>query len=108
MLINCTTKGCLKATEAKLNRETGEVICEECGNSIKNITPFMKKSLDSVGQVLRSISKQAFQAKCNKCNSSRSLYVHEDKAYCSVCSTQVPVTAAFLQGLKQYIKNKED
>jgi hypothetical protein len=108
MLINCTTKGCLKATEAKLNRETGEVICEDCGNPIQNITPYMKKSLDSVGQVLRSVSKQAFQATCQNCNASRPLYVHENKAYCSKCSSQVPVTPAFLKGLKQYLKNKED
>ena len=66
MLIACTTKGCMALTEAKLDRSSGDVICEQCGNAIENITPFMKKSLESVGQVLRSRAKQAFQTQCKK------------------------------------------
>ena len=66
MLITCTTKGCMQVTEAKLNRDTGEVICEECGNNISNITSFSKKALSTVGQVLRNTAKKPFSALCNK------------------------------------------
>jgi len=106
MLITCTTKGCMATSEAKLDRDSGEVICEDCGNPIAGITPFMKKSLESVGQVLRSKAKQAFQAACKTCNQNRTLYVKEDKAYCKVCNTQVLVSAAFLSGLKQHLESQ--
>lgn len=107
MLISCTTKGCLQTTEAKLNRETGEVICEACGNPIQNITPFTVKALSSIGQVLRNVSKKPFQALCTQCKVHRSLYVSEGKAYCEVCGTQVHVAPAFLHGLKLHLESKE-
>ena len=107
MLINCTTKGCLQQSEAKLDRDSGEVICAECGNIIANITPFTKKALASIGQVLRSKAKTAFQANCSQCKCHRELYVESDKAYCKSCSNQVPVTAAFIKGLKMYLENKD-
>jgi hypothetical protein len=107
MLITCTTKGCLKHTEARLDRNSGEVICEECGNPIKGVTLFMKKGLQSIGQVLRNKNKQAFQAFCKNCNNNRSLYINENKAYCKVCNTQVIITAAFLSGLRNYLKMQE-
>ena len=81
MLINCTTKGCLQQTEAKLDRDTQEVICEECGNPIQNITPFTKKILNSMGQILRSNTKKPFQAYCTQCNTHRSLFIKDGKAY---------------------------
>jgi len=96
----------MATSEAKLDRESKEVICEECGNPIKGITPFMKKSLESVGQVLRSKMKQAFQSACKNCNQTRPLYVKEDKAYCKICNNQVMVSAAFLNGLKQHLENQ--
>jgi Zn finger protein HypA/HybF involved in hydrogenase expression len=107
MLIACTTKGCLQTTEAKLNRETGEVICESCGNPILNITQFTKKALNSVGQVLRSNTKKPFQAHCSQCNTHRSLYVDEGKAYCDKCGNQVPVAPAFLHGLKLHLESQK-
>lgn len=106
MLIACTTKGCLSTTEAKLDRETGEVICEDCGNPITGITPFMRKSLESIGQVVRSKSKQAFQVLCKQCNQNRSLYMKEEKVYCKHCNTQILVSAAFMVGLKEFLNNK--
>jgi Zn finger protein HypA/HybF involved in hydrogenase expression len=107
MLIACTTKGCLQTTEAKLNRETGEVICEACGNPIASITPFTKKALNSMGQVLRSVTKKPFQAHCAQCNTHRSLYIQENKAYCEKCGNHVAVAPAFLHGLKLYVESQK-
>jgi len=106
MLISCTTKGCLKTSEAKLDRSSDEVICEECGNPILGITPFMKKSLQSVGQVLRSKTKEAFQALCKNCNTNRPLYLKGKKAYCKMCNTQAMVSDAFMNGLKAYLDSQ--
>jgi hypothetical protein len=106
MLINCTTKGCLQQTEAKLNRQTNEVICDACGNPIVGVTPFTKKALNSMGQVLRSVTKKPFQAHCPQCKTHRSLYVKDEKAYCDVCGNNVPVAPAFLHGLKMHLESK--
>lgn len=102
MLLTCTTRGCLKQSEAKLNKDTGEVICDECGNAIEGITKFMKKSLETSGQILRGTKKQAFRALCPNCKENKSLEVKDNKAYCKDCGTQVQVSAAFLQGLKLF------
>jgi hypothetical protein len=107
MLLDCETKGCRQKTEAKLNVETNEVICDECGNVISNITRFTKKALKDLGQILRSHSKQPFQALCKTCNASRQLFIEDEKAYCKKCNTQVHVTAAFLRGLKFHLEDKE-
>ena len=107
MLINCTTKGCLQSTEAKLDRDENEVICESCGNVIVNVTSFTKKALSSVGQVLRNKARRPFQQQCPTCRVGRALYVKDERAYCKVCSRQITVTAAFLQGLKIHLAEEE-
>jgi len=107
MLVNCTTKGCLKSSEAKLNRDNNKVYCDECGNEILNITEYTKKALNSMGQVLRTKKKEPFQTYCKNCNENRSLYVKEDKAYCKTCDFQIQVSNAFLHGLKLYLEGKE-
>ena len=106
MLIMCTTKGCLQMSEAKLDVKSNDVICEACGNVIENVTPFMKKSLKSIGQILRNNTKEAFQALCKTCNANRPLTLKDKKAYCKTCGTQVVVSDAFMNGLKVYLDNK--
>jgi uncharacterized Zn finger protein (UPF0148 family) len=105
MLISCTTKGCMEQSEAKLNKETGEVICESCGKPIEGITEFAKKTLLSIGQVLRS-PRTAFQAQCHQCKAARPLYIEEGRAFCKTCGTQVHVSTAFLKGLEIHIQNE--
>jgi len=107
MLINCTQKGCLQQTEAKLDRTTNEVTCEACGNVIENITKYTKKALSDIGQVSRSRSSQPFQALCQQCNKNQPLYTEEERAFCKVCNTQVHISAAFMRGLKEYEKGQK-
>jgi hypothetical protein len=106
MLLNCTTKGCMKSSEAKLDKTTGKVICEECGNPIDGITKYMIRCLDTCGQIMRSNTKEAFQSLCKTCNKNQSLYVKGDKAYCKTCNSQVIVSSAFFNGLKIYLEQK--
>ena len=107
MLIDCTTKGCLQKTEAKLDVERNEVICEDCGNVIVNVTEYTKRTLKSVGQILRSKAKEAFLALCKNCNANKPLYVDGERAFCRACDTQVHITPSFLRGLKQHLEKKE-
>ncbi|MHA2216341.1 MAG: hypothetical protein ACXACY_10405 [Candidatus Hodarchaeales archaeon] len=108
MLLDCTVRGCLQTTEAKLDRETGEVICDACGNNIPNVTPYIKKALNSVGQVIRSRIKKPFQVMCPQCKTHRSLFVKNDQAFCRACGTQVAISAAFLHGLKLHLSSNNE
>lgn len=105
-LLNCTTKGCLQSSEAKLDRDTGEVICENCGNPIQGLSDMMKRSLDSMGQVLRKKKIQPFQQYCQSCKNNQGLTVKGNNAHCATCDTQVQVTPAFLQGLKLHLERQ--
>ena len=102
MLISCTSKGCMKQNEAKLNRETGEVICMECGNPIANVTPFMKRALKDQGQILRSVEKKPFQVDCATCGAKRDAELTDDgkNARCVTCKSALRLSAAFLHALK--------
>lgn len=108
MLIDCTTKGCLQKTEAKLDVAANEIICDACGNKIENVTKYTKKALKDMGQIIRNNTKQPFQAFCKHCNGNMQLYVDaEDRAFCKNCNSQVHITAAFLRGLKEHLENKD-
>lgn len=107
MLIECKTRGCLQQTEAKYDKEADQVICDACGNSISDVSRYAKKALAGIGQVVRHKARP-FQSLCKSCNKNRSLYVSEEKAYCKTCGTQVVITPAFLQGLKNYLASNDE
>lgn len=107
MLVNCNNKGCMKTTEAKLNLKTNEVICQECGKVITNVTEFTKRNMKMLGQVIKVNEKVPFMARCPKCAKDVSLYIQDDKAYCKECNSEVTITKAYFMGLKQYLENKE-
>lgn len=65
-LINCDNKGCHKASQAVIDLSDNQVYCVECGNTIKNITPFAKNQLKNLGQTKKP-KKEGFQVKCEKC-----------------------------------------
>jgi hypothetical protein len=106
MLIDCTTKGCLQKTEAKLDPETNMVMCDACGNVIENVTPYTKKALKDVGQILRHKAKAPFQSLCQQCNGNQPLYTDGERAFCRACNSQVHITPAFMRGLKEYEKTR--
>ena len=105
-LINCTTKGCLQTSEAKLDEATDEVICDNCGNPIEGLSVIMKRSLKQQRQVIRHKKTQPFQQNCTVCQSHQSLYVKGSEAFCEACNTQIHVTPSFLQGLKLHIERQ--
>ncbi|MFA5048446.1 MAG: hypothetical protein WC516_05495 [Patescibacteria group bacterium] len=99
----------MQKTEAKLDPQTNEVICEACGNPIDGITKYTKKAIKDVGQILRNTIRHPFQALCKACNVNRPLYVDGgDRAFCKICNTQVQIPTAFLCGLKEYLEKKEE
>jgi len=108
MIINCNTKGCMKTTEAKLDLTTNEVICEECGNPIGNLTEFLKRTLKSIGQVIKSEKKTAFQSMCINCKKNQPLKIKGRTVFCTVCDHQVFVSDAFFSGLKNFLTSQDE
>jgi len=92
----CTNKGCLKQTDALLDVETGEVICQECGKPIFGVSEYMKRTLKSGGQIVRKNEKKAFMVHCKSCNANRILVLDKDNnTICKTCHNKVAVHASF-------------
>lgn len=94
MLIACNNKGCLKTSEALLNPQTMEVICQECGRPITNVTESMRRTLKSFGQVVRE-DKKAFMMACKNCKANREVVLNEkNETICGICNEPIKVHAA--------------
>lgn len=100
MLIYCSNKGCGATTDAKLNTETLEVMCEECGQPISNVSDMMKRVLKSSGQIIRDAQKKAFTMGCKSCNANRQVVLDEkDDTVCCVCGVHINVHPAMKQAI---------
>lgn len=101
MLIACTNKGCLKTSNALLDPETLEVICEECGQPISGISDAMKRTLKSFGQVIRS-ERKAFMLACHTCKANREVVMDQDNnTICKTCHNKIEVHAAFKLAMEE-------
>jgi hypothetical protein len=102
MLIPCSNKGCLKSSNALLNLETLEVICQECGKAIANISEPMKRVLKSSGQVIRSNEKKAFMVLCKACNANREVVLDQNnKTICKICFGSIALQATFKLAMQE-------
>jgi hypothetical protein len=102
MLITCNNKGCLKSSNALLNLETLEVICQECGKTISNISDSMKRVLKSSGQVVRTNEKKAFMVLCKACNANREVVLDQDnKTVCKLCFGPIVVHTSFKLAMQE-------
>ena len=99
-MILCDNKGCMQQSNALLNPETLEVICQECGKSIKSITEPMKRTLKSFGQVLRVDTRKAFMMACKNCNANREVILDDkNNTMCRICKSEIKVHAAMRQAI---------
>ena len=100
MLIMCDNRGCLQSTNAKLNVETLEVMCQECKRPITNIAETMKRVLKSSGQIVRDEEKRAFTMGCKVCNANRQVVLDaNDNTVCNICASVVNVHPAMKQAI---------
>ena len=100
MIINCNNKGCMKTSEALLDVKTMEVMCQECGKPITNISEPMRRTLKSNGQIIRE-AKKAFMMHCRQCAANRQIAYIGGKTLCSTCSTEINVPAPMKQAMKE-------
>jgi hypothetical protein len=102
MLISCTNRGCLKNTNALLDLATKDVICQECGQPIANVSESMKRTLKSFGQIVRSAEKKAFMINCKQCHANREVVLDSsNKTVCKICKSPIVVHAAFRQAMEE-------
>lgn len=101
MLITCTNKGCLKTSNALLDEETSEVVCQECGQPIENIAESMRRTLKSFGQVVRTNERKAFTMACRACRANREVALNEDnETVCKICHEPITITPTFKMAME--------
>lgn len=101
MLINCTNQGCIKTSNALLNPDTLDVICQECNGIIDNISDAMKRTLKSFGQVIKG-NKKAFMLACVGCRANREVVMDQDnKTICKICYEPITIHVAFKMAMEE-------
>lgn len=100
MLLYCSNKSCGASTDAKLNVDTLEVICQECKRPITNIADTMKRVLKSSGQIIRDEQRKAFTMGCKNCAANRQVVLDKnDNTVCNICANVINVHPAMKQAV---------
>lgn len=101
MLISCDNKGCYKTSNALLDRETNNVVCQECGNPISNVSESMRRTLVGFGQIVRTEQRKGFLMACKSCNANRQVVLNQHgDTICKQCYTPIAVQRAFLAAME--------
>jgi len=101
-LIACTNKGCMKTSNALFDEGTKEVICQECGQPIANVSEAMKRVLKSSGQVVRSNERKAFLLHCRACRANREVVLDQNNdTICKVCFGPIAITPSFKLAMEE-------
>jgi hypothetical protein len=104
--IFCDNKGCGKDNEPVLDKDTGSVLCTECGKEIKSITDFAKRQMVALGQIRRTEKKrQAWAVKCDSCKKEAQPKLENNKLICSACNKELTnIAKPFMEILKQNLR----
>ncbi len=70
MLVKCNPlcKMSDGTTDASLNVDTNEAMCNQCGEVVEHVSKYSKLSMKSNGDVLRSKKRKAFVFPCETCD----------------------------------------
>jgi NMD protein affecting ribosome stability and mRNA decay len=104
--IQCDNKGCHKYQEPKLDVETNEALCDECGEPIKSVTIFAKTQMRHMGQIYRGAEKkqQAFAVTCKACNKhGRPKVANQKDLMCAFCGVELELAGPFKQTLLTFL-----
>lgn len=69
MLVRCN-QNCKHSvtTDASLDVDTDEAVCNYCGDVLENITSYAKNAMKINGDVIRKAKGKAFFFRCSTCN----------------------------------------
>ena len=73
MVIVCNAK-CRGVVDASLDVDENRVVCNTCGEFIDNVTEFIKLSMKSSGDIIKSRNRKAFVFKCETCNKMKEVF----------------------------------
>lgn len=97
----------MQLAEVKLNPLTDEVICGECGGSIKNVTQFIKINLRANKQFVKTGTRSNFNVKCSKCGRNVGPIVNDkNQITCPECKAEIKLSKAFENVFRQSTRNK--
>lgn len=98
----------MQTTNALLDTGTLEVICQDCGQSVSNVSESMKRTLKSFGQIIRDDQRKAFMMACRNCNANREVLLNDkDETVCGVCEQPINVHPAMRQAIVEIGKRIE-
>ncbi len=109
-LLTCDNKGCGATQESVLDKATNDVHCVDCGNVIKSVTEFTKKSMLGMGQIRRvGDIKKAFPIQCAGCSKVDQPLLEKGKLVCPACRAEHTTLApAFAHVVKQFLGKRVD
>lgn len=70
MLVKCNPLCKLSdgTTDASLNVDTNEAVCNQCGDIVGHVSKYSKISMKTNGDILRSRNRKAFVFQCEGCD----------------------------------------
>ena len=70
MLVKCNPLCKLSdgTTDASLNVDTNDAVCNQCGEIVEHVSKYSKLSMKSNGDILRSKNRKAFMFPCETCD----------------------------------------
>lgn len=106
----CSNKGCRAEMAPVIEKETMEVYCTECGQTINSVDEFMKRQLVSMGQTRRVEKKKlAYSIACKSCKMDAPPVLGPKKELlCSRCKEELThVSAPFAELIRQNLKSND-
>ena len=73
-------------TDASLDVESNEVVCNECGETLPHVSKYSKLSMKTNGDILRSKNKKAFVFPCETCDKNVEAAIVDSKLVGKDCS----------------------
>lgn len=106
----CPHKGCRRDVEPVLDKTDNKVYCTACSKEITTVTDFMKRQLESLGQIRKDEKpQQAFSVKCNKCLKSNPPVLKSGELFCSNCDNAMKYLApTFVLAIKEFLGEKKE
>lgn len=96
-----TCSHCRTTKECKLDPETDEVICMDCGKVVQGVSPFFVNTMKAGKEFIQK-KKEAFSFKCSKCQKMKKALLSKDASHaiCEECGTFMNVSPHMIQALK--------
>src|SRR5882724_11179121 len=106
----CTNVGCKKEMEPVLDKTDNKIYCTACSKEITGVTDFMKRQLETLGQIRKDEKpQQAFSVKCNACQKSNPPKLKDGELFCSNCDVAMKNLAPqFVLAIKEFLGEKKE